>query len=186
MSGAGSRRRQHEPEPVPAWLHRPRCLPEVFGWLTRGHEGTVMTVSEPSAYSARTRFLSNLPTVVFGTASMNAHRSGSCHCATLPARNSRSSAAVAVAPVAQHDRRQRTLAPPLVGHADHARLQHGRVGHQRVLQLHRGDPLAAGLDDVLGPVGERQVAVGRQACPRRRCAASRRGTSPGPARSSPM
>src|SRR5262245_50624921 len=61
-----------------------------------------------------------------------------------------------------HDRRKWTLAPPLVRYADDARLQHGRVGHQRVLQLHRADPLAAGLDDVLGPVGQRQVPVGRE------------------------
>ena len=34
--------------------------------------------------------------------------------------------------------------------------------HEVVLQLDRGDPLAAGLDDVLGPVGEGDEAVGRQ------------------------
>ena len=61
--------------------------------------------------------------------------------------------------LAEHDRREWTLAPPLVRHADDARLEHRRVRHQRVLQLDRADPLAAGLDDVLGPVGQGQVAV---------------------------
>ena len=37
----------------------------------------------PSAYRGRTTFLSNLPTLVFGTASMNAQRSGSCQRATV-------------------------------------------------------------------------------------------------------
>src|SRR5438132_4507305 len=51
------------------------------------------------------------------------------------------------------------LAPFRVGHADHRRLEHRRVRHQCVLQLDRGDPLAAGLDDVLRAVGELEVPV---------------------------
>src|SRR5205807_223922 len=56
--------------------------------------------------------------------------------------------------------RKWTLAPVLVRYADHARLDDRRMGHQTVLQLDRGDPLPAGLDDVLGAVGQREVTVG--------------------------
>src|SRR5205823_572126 len=43
----------------------------------------VTTSSAPSAYWARRRFLSNLPTLVLGTSSMNVQCSGSCHLANL-------------------------------------------------------------------------------------------------------
>jgi hypothetical protein len=42
--------------------------------------------------------LSNLPTLVLGTSSMNAQFSGNCHRATFPTRKSRSSAAVTWCP----------------------------------------------------------------------------------------
>ena len=45
------------------------------------------TISAPSAYWARSTFLSNLPTLVFGTSSMKVQRSGTYQCATWPARN---------------------------------------------------------------------------------------------------
>ena len=51
-----------------------------------------------------------------------------------------------------HHHHQGPLVPPGVGNADHGRLEDRRVGHHLVLQLDRRDPLAAGLDDVLGPV----------------------------------
>src|SRR3712207_8569212 len=47
-------------------------------------------------------------------------------------------------------RSQRPLAPLVVRDADDAGLPHLRVRHEVVLQLHRADPLPAGLDDVLG------------------------------------
>ena len=52
----------------------------------------------PAANCARSTFLSNLPTLVFGTSSMNAHRSGTCHFGIAPAKNSRSTSADAVEP----------------------------------------------------------------------------------------
>ena len=64
------------------------------------------------------------------------------------------------------------------GRRSTARLDHVGVAHQRVLELDGADPLAARLDDVLGAVGDLHVALGRRSCRRRRCAASRRGTSP--------
>jgi hypothetical protein len=39
-----------------------------------------------------------LPTLVFGTSSMNVHRSGNCHFAIRSARNSQSSSALVLAP----------------------------------------------------------------------------------------
>src|SRR5204863_10199537 len=62
------------------------------------HSPICTTSSSPPAYRERTTFLSNLPTLVLGTASMNAHRSGSCQRAIRSPRNSRSSSAVAVVP----------------------------------------------------------------------------------------
>ena len=58
----------------------------------------------------------------------------------------------------QDHAREWPLPPPLVGHADHRRLDDRGMGYQEVLQLHGGDPLAARLDDVLGPVGQRHVS----------------------------
>src|ERR1700730_7432368 len=58
----------------------------------------------------------------------------------------------------EHDGGQRPLAPPLARAPDPRPPPPARVTHQRVLQLHGGDPLATGLDRVLGPVGERDEA----------------------------
>ena len=43
-----------------------------------------------------------------------------------------------------------------------AASMHLGVRHEGVLEVDRADPLAAGLDDVLGPVGQREEAVRRQ------------------------
>lgn len=51
------------------------------------HSLRLVTCSSPSAYCLRITFLSNLPTLVFGTAGMIAQRSGSCHFATDSPRN---------------------------------------------------------------------------------------------------
>ena len=59
----------------------------------------------------------------------------------------------------EHDERRDELAPLLVGDADHRDLAHRVVRHQGVLDLDRGDVLAAGDDDVLLAVGDRDVAV---------------------------
>src|SRR4051812_29955766 len=58
-----------------------------------------------------------------------------------------------------HHAGQRPLAPALVGDADDRRLLDLGVGHDLVLELHRGDPLAAGLHDVLRAVHELDVAL---------------------------
>ena len=46
----------------------------------------VSTVSSPPAWDVRRTFLSNFPTLVFGTSSMKAHFSGTHQRATLPSR----------------------------------------------------------------------------------------------------
>ena len=83
-------------------------------------------------------------------------------------------------PLLQHDRRERPLGPLLVRDRDHRRLGDGRVRHQRVLELDRGDPLAAGLDHVLRAVLDLDVAARMD---RRRC--RRSGTSRPPSSGRP-
>jgi 3,4-dihydroxyphenylacetate 2,3-dioxygenase len=56
------------------------------------------TASSPSASWARSTFLSNLPTAVFGISETNAQFSGTCQRATFSPRNFASAAASAVAP----------------------------------------------------------------------------------------
>lgn len=49
--------------------------------------------------------------------------------------------------------------PALVGNADDRGLEHVRVRDKAVLQLNRGDPFTAGLDDVFGAVGQGDEAL---------------------------
>ena len=117
--------------------------------------------SSSSPRLARSTFLSNLPTLVFGISSRNANSSGSHHFATRPRRcSTQLVGAVVCAPSRSDHAAQRPLRPALVGLGDHRRLDDVRVGHQLVLQLDRGDPLAAGLDHVLGAVGDLHEALG--------------------------
>src|SRR6266511_5261863 len=59
----------------------------------------------------------------------------------------------------QHYRGQRPLRPLLVRDRDHRGLRDGWVRHQRILELDRGDPLAAGLDHVLRAVLDHHEAA---------------------------
>ena len=45
--------------------------------------------------------------------------------------------------------RQRAFTPTVVGYGDDSGLRDGGMRHQVVLQVDRGDPLAAGLDEIL-------------------------------------
>ena len=70
---------------------------DLVGEVVEGlHNVSTSTSSSPSAYWARSTFLSNFPTLVLGTLSTNVQRSGSHHLATRSERNSRSSSALAV------------------------------------------------------------------------------------------
>ena len=57
-----------------------------------------------------------------------------------------------------HDQ-QRPLVPLRMLDADHGGFRHLGVADREILQVDRGDPLAARLDDVLGAVGDLHVAV---------------------------
>src|SRR5580658_6105481 len=58
-----------------------------------------------------------------------------------------------------HNAGQRPLVPLFVGNADHRRFKNFGVVDDRILELYGRDPFAAGLDDVLGPVGDADVAL---------------------------
>ena len=131
----------------------------------------------PRRAALRRTFLSNLPTLVFGTSSMKANSSGIHHFATcggevLAQLLRRAGRPLARAPrrpaAARSSARRASRSPP-----PRAR----RVGHQLVLELDRRDPLAAGLDHVLGAVGDPACSPAGRSRRCRRCAASRRRTS---------
>src|SRR5439155_17772827 len=63
-------------------------------------------------------------------------------------------------PLVQGDERLRALTPELVRDADDGALEDGGVCDERLLDLDARDLLAAGLDDVLPPVAQLDVAVG--------------------------
>ena len=89
---------------------------------------------------------------------MNAHRSGTCQRATCRPRKAAESSIGQRRRPLDHDAGERALVPPRVGDADDRRLDDLRVRHEVALELDRRDPLAARLDDVLGPVGDLDVA----------------------------
>src|SRR5947209_10327295 len=61
---------------------------------------------------------------------------------------------VSLSPLLQHHAGEGTFVPGGVGHADHRRLGDVGMPHEMVFKLHRRDPLAAGLDDVLRAIGD--------------------------------
>jgi len=63
-------------------------------------------------------------------------------------------------PFLRDDDEQRPFVPFGVGDADHGGLGDIRVADSQILDVDRRDPLAAGLDDILGPIGDLQVALG--------------------------
>ena len=62
-------------------------------------------------------------------------------------------------PFLGHHQGKRPLAPLAVLAADHRHLGDARVEADGIFQLQRGEPLAAGLDHVLDPVGDGHVVV---------------------------
>ena len=90
---------------------------------------------------------------------MNANASGSYHLATRRLEELAQLLGVDVRALLEHDAGQRALVPLLVGHADHGGL--GTVGCaiSAFSSSTERDPLAAGLDQVLGAVGDLDVAV---------------------------
>ena len=78
--------------------------------------------------------------------------------ATWSLRSSLSSAVGLVAFLERDERRQ-GLALEVVVFADHRRLGHGRVVHQRALHLHGADPVAGDVEHVVHPSEDPPVAV---------------------------
>ena len=67
--------------------------------------------------------------------------------------------------VARLDDRHHDLAPPLVGHAEHARVAHGRVRLQRLFDLLGEDLLAGGVDALRAAAEQQDRAVLRGPSP---------------------
>ena len=107
----------------------------------------------------RSSFLRILPVAVRGSASTKTTSSGTLYRAMSPRTWSSTSADVTDTP-GRRTTNARGRSPHLPGHADHRGLERRPGGQQRVLHLDRRDVLAAGDDDVLGPVAELDVAVG--------------------------
>src|SRR5713101_234786 len=60
-----------------------------------------------------------------------------------------------------YDARERTFVPARIRNRDHCRFRDIGMRHQLPFELHRRDPLAARLDDILGAVGDADVPVVR-------------------------
>ena len=134
------------------------AVPVSRGRLRRGRRSWISIV--PSATWVRSAFLSNLPTLVLGSSSTKAQRSGSHHRATRPAEELEQRFGLRTGTVGpRHHHHQGPLVPLGVGDADDGRLEDVGVGHHLVLELHRRDPLAAGLDHVLRPVRDLHEAA---------------------------
>ena len=110
---------------------------------------------------------------VCGISSTNRMSSGSCHLAKRCCQQRGDAAGVGRAALAHHHDQHRALAPFRMRHADGGGLGDVGVGDGGVLELDRADPFAAGLDHVLGAVGDAHVAVARPSSPCRRCRTSR-------------
>ena len=80
--------------------------------------------------------------------------------------------------VGQHHVRLGHRQPQVVRGRHHGRFGHRRVLDQHRLQLERADPVVAGLEHVVGPSDEGQVAVRVAGAPRPRCGRRRRRRRP--------
>ena len=107
-----------------------------------------------SAKRLRRSFLENLPTLVFGTSSMNSTCVGQPPLGHQRLEVVEDSSSVAVSPGLSTTQASGRSSHCGCGDADDGGLLDRRVAHDRVLQVDRADPLAAGLDQVLGAVGD--------------------------------
>src|SRR5215208_6544406 len=115
--------------------------------------------SRPRHSRSRRTYFCTLPVEVFGSGP-NSTASGALKWASRSRQKSISSALGHVLVRAQRDERLRTLPPLLVREGDNSAFEHRRMAADRVLDLDRGDVLAAGDDDVLLAVADFDVAVG--------------------------
>ena len=108
----------------------------------------------------RSSVFRSLPVAVCGRRSTNTTSSGIRHFASLVRQEIEDRLLGRRRSLARMDDQQRPLLPVRMLDGDHRGLEHVGVRHGEVLDLDRGNPFAAGLDDVLQPVGELHVAVG--------------------------
>ena len=108
----------------------------------------------------RSAWRSTLPAGVRGSASTKRTCRGNSWRPSRPRTCSCSSAAQRGVGVARDDPRQRDLAAPLVGHADHRGLAHLGMGEQRLLDLERAERPARRDDDVVRAAAVVDVALG--------------------------
>ena len=117
----------------------------------------------PRRYSCLARSRSSnfwiLPVDVLGSGP-NTTLAGALKWASRSRHQAMMPASSAVAPGFSVTKAQGRSPIALVGHRDHRRLHHRRVAVERLLDLERGDVLAAGDDDVLGAVLDLGIAVG--------------------------
>ena len=131
--------------------------------------------SRPSQNGARSLNFWSLPVAVRASSVAELDALGALVAGELRAWPRRStSSSVSVAAGRLDDERGHQLAPLLVGDADHGDLGDVGVLEDRVLDLDRRHVLAAGDDDVLLAVGDRDVVDRRRSSRRRRCGTSRR------------
>ena len=134
-----------------SWLAVPR--------ISRGAARRAVAIT-CSAKRARSAFLSNLPTLVLGTASMNTMSSGSAHLRHVGPQVVEE-LLLGGGPAGPQDHAgERPLGPLRMRDRDHAGLLHRGMGHEPVLEVDARDPLSPALDEVLAAVGDLQEALG--------------------------
>ena len=153
VPGVGGRGR------VPAVQQVDDVLERGHGAQATGYGGQLTWRSRPSQYGARSLNFCSLPVAVRASSSRNSidgRRLVAGRLVLAPGDQLGLGHRLALG---EHHERLDRLAPLLAGDADHRDLGDRRVGEQHVLDLDRGDVLAAGDDHVLLAVADRQVAV---------------------------
>ena len=107
----------------------------------------------------RSSVFRSFPVAVCGRLSTNTTSSGTCHFGNFSDEEIEERLLGRRSAVARLDDQQRALLPNRVRDRDDGGFEDVGVGHRKVLDLDRGDPLAAGLDHVLRTVGQLHESV---------------------------
>ena len=108
---------------------------------------------------SRNAVLRIFPVAVCGISSTNATSSGIHQFATLPFMKRQDFVLVSLAFLLEHHDQQRPFVPFRMTDADDRSLRDLRMADREIFQIDRGYPFAAGLDHVLGAVGDLHIAV---------------------------
>ena len=141
--------------PEPSAANRGQCHAARRAAVSRGPG-----CPRPAHSFSRSSNFCTLPVDVLGSSATTSTAFGALYRAIFDLTCSISSSSVASRVRGEHHERLGPLAPLLVRHPDHGRLDHRRVRRDGLLDLDRGDVLAAGDHHVLGPVAQLDVAVG--------------------------